>query len=466
MLFIHLQKEEKRSYTKQIYRDLREKIIKGDLTAGDVLPSTRALSGELSVSRNTVLAAYDMLVSEGLARSVPGSGLYVGEGIVPVQPSFSLADLQTASLSDETITSDMVSFDSGIPALDLFPRSKWNTLTARAFREAPVSALGYDDPQGRPEFRNVLAAYLKNSRGIDCSPEQIIVTTGAKQALSLIAKCLLDSESEVLLEDPSNRNVKQIFSACTGHITAVPTDREGIVPGLLPAGSCPALLFTTPSHQFPMGGTMTMGRRQELISYARDAGCMLVEDDYDSEFRYDGAPVNSLYELAPERVIYVGTFSKVLYPSLRLGYIVLPPSLVAQFREWKRLSDHHSNSVSQLTLMRFIEGGDLERHIRRMKKVYRKRRDLLLELLDQYFPGQHRVCGESAGMHLILELPGIEFTTDKVRRIREEGVYLVPVEEHAIEKGRHTNQLILGYANLSRRDMEYGLQVIKAAVCR
>ena len=466
MLFVNLRKEEKRSYAKQIYRDIRDKILIGDLRECDALPSTRELSSELSVSRNTVLAAYDMLVSEGLVRSVPGSGLYVGEGIIPLQPSFSQTDFQTASLSDETITSDTISFDSGIPALDLFPRSKWNAFTARAFREAPVSALGYDDPQGRLEFRSVLAAYLKSSRGINCSPEQIIVTTGAKQALSLIAKCLLDSESEVLLEDPSNRNVKQIFSAHTEHITPVATDREGIVPSLLPVKSHPKLLFTTPSHQFPMGGILTMSRRQELIAYARKTGCLLVEDDYDSEFRYDGTPVNSLYELAPERVVYVGTFSKILYPSLRLGYIVLPHSLVALFREWKRLSDHHSNSVSQLALMRFIESGDLERHVRRMKKVYRKRRDLLLELLEQYFPEQHMIYGESAGMHLILELPGIDFSPDLVRRIRDEGVYVVPVEEHAIEKSRHSGQLIMGYANLTRRDMEYGLRAIKAAVCR
>lgn len=465
MLFVNLQKEEKRSYAKQIYRDIREKILKGGLEGGAVLPSTRELSGELSVSRNTVLAAYDMLVSEGLACSVPGSGLYVCEGVASIRPPYPLEDLQSASLSDDLLTADMISFDSGIPALDLFPRSKWNSFTVRAFREAPVSALGYDDPQGRPEFRSVLADYLKRTRGIDCSPDQIIVTTGAKQALTLIAKCLLDSESEVLLEDPSNRNVRQIFSSHTRHITAVPTDREGIVPGLIPAGSRPKLLFTTPSHQFPMGGILTMGRRLELISYARETGCLLVEDDYDSEFRYDGTPASSLYELAPERVIYVGTFSKVLYPSLRLGYIVLPPALVALFRKWKRLSDHHSNSVNQLALMRFIESGDLERHIRRMKKVYRKRRDLLLELLDQYFP-EHRVYGESAGMHLILELPGVDFIPDLVRRISEKGVYIVPVGEHAIEKGSCAGRLIMGYANLSPADMEYGLDVIRSAVCK
>lgn len=466
MLFVNLQKEEKRSYAKQIYRDIREKILKGSLGQDAALPSTRDLSAELAVSRNTVLAAYDMLVSEGMAYSVPGSGLYVSEGVASVRPPYPLADLQTSSLSDVQVAAGTVSFDSGIPALDLFPRSKWNTFTARAFREAPVSALGYDDPQGRPEFRSVLADYLKSSRGIDCSPDQIIVTTGAKQALTLIAKCLLDSESEVLLEDPSNKNVRQIFSYHTKHITAVPTDREGIIPALLPAKSYPRLLFTTPSHQFPSGGILTMGRRLELVAFARETGCLLVEDDYDSEFRYDGAPVNSLYELAPEQVFYIGTFSKILYPSLRLGYIVLPPAFAALFREWKRLSDHHSNSVNQLALMRFIESGDLERHIRRMKKIYRKRRDLLLELLDQYFPGQHRVYGEAAGMHIILELPGIDFTPDLVRRIREAGVYIVPVEEHAIEKGRRSNQLIMGYANLSRGDMEHGLNVIKSAVCK
>lgn len=202
----------------------------------------------------------------------------------------------------------------------------------------------------------------------------------------------------------------------------------------------------------------------DLVKYARESGCYLVEDDYDSEFRYDGAPVNSLYELDPDRVIYIGTFSKILFPSLRLGYIVLPPQLIMQFREWKRLGDHHTNSISQLALMRFIESGDLERHIRHMKKVYRNRRNLLLELLDQYFPNQYRVLGDSAGMHMILDLRGIEFSPDLVQRITDSGVYVVPVEEHSVMKGLHLNQIIMGYAHLTRQDMELGLQRIKSAI--
>lgn len=464
MLYINIKKEEKRSYTKQIYKEIREKILKGELTEGTALPSTRDLSAELTISRNTVLAAYDMLVSEGFVYSVPGSGIYVNQGMQTARQPAKVSDDITAVLSDDRISQNIISFDSGIPALDLFPRNKWNSFTSRAFRDAPISALGYDDPQGRPELRSVLAAYLKKVRGIECDPDQIIITVGAKQGLTLTAKCLLDHSSVVLLEDPTNRNVKQIFSYHTGHITPVPVDKEGIITDQLPKNLKPALLFVTPSHQFPLGGILTIQRRLELVKYAREFGCYLVEDDYDSEFRYDGAPVNSLYELDPARVIYIGTFSKILYPSLRLGFIVLPTQLKMQFREWKRLGDHHTNSVSQLALMRFIESGDLERHIRHMKKVYRNRRDLLLQLLDQYFPQQYQVLGDSAGMHLILALNGIKFSPDMVQRIRNSGVYVVPVEEHSIVKGLHLNQIIMGYAHLTLQDMELGLQRIRSAI--
>lgn len=466
MLYINIKKEEKRSYSMQIYKEIREKILKGELREGAALPSTRELSIELSISRNTALTAYDMLVSEGFVHSVPGSGIYVKQGIQASWQPTKVSNNRTAVLSDDRISQNMISFDSGIPALDLFPRNKWNTFTSRAFRDAPVSALGYDDPQGRPELRCILSAYLKKVRGIECDPDQIIITAGAKQGLTLVAKCLLDCSCEVLLEDPSNRNVNQIFSYHTKHITPVPVDQEGIIIDQLPKNMRPALLFTTPSHQFPMGGILTIQRRLELIKYARESGCYLVEDDYDSEFRYDGAPVNSLYELDPERVIYIGTFSKILYPSLRLGNIVLPPQLVRIFREWKRLGDHHTNSVSQLALMRFIESGDLERHIRHMKKVYRNRRDLLLELLGQYFPNQFQVFGDSAGMHLILHLSGTEFSPDLVQRINDSGVYVVPVEEHSITKGLHLNQIIMGYAHLTLQDMELGLQRIRSAIDR
>lgn len=464
MVYLSLDETKKRSYSKQIYMEIREKILSGELEVGESLPSSRDLSRELSVARNTVLTAYDMLVSEGMVDSVPGSGFYVRSGVKHTQQIVSVADQQTASLSDVVISDQTINFDSGLPALDLFPREKWNRVVSRAFLDAPVSALGYDDPQGRPEFRHVLCSYLKKTRGISCQPEQIIITAGAKQGLSLVAKCLLHSQSEVWMENPSNVNVKQIFSFYRSNIVPFDVDSEGIRPDQFPSDGKPNMIFTTPSHQFPMGGILPIQRRIALIDFARKSGAYLLEDDYDSEFTYDGLPSNSLFELDSERVVYVGTFSKVLFPSIRLGYLIVPMHLVPQMRELKRLADHHSNSVYQLALMRFIESGDLERHIRHMKKEYRKRRNLLLELLHAYFGELVHIHGTAAGMHIVAEFDGVNFSEERMQRLLSSGVYIVPVERHSLIKGAQENQIILGYAGLTNQDMLRGLDLLKREI--
>ncbi len=461
MLFIELERADKRSYTRQIYSQCRKKIVTGELMAGEKLPSTRELSKQLHIARNTVLTAYDMLIAEGLAHSTPGSGVFVLESAAIPAPPAAVLDYSLPSLAAESLPPGTICFDSGLPALDLFPRQRWQRLAAQAFAEAPVSVLGYNDPQGRPELRQVLAGYLKKVRGIQCHPDQIIITTGAKQGLSLIAKCLLQPNSEVWLEDPSNDNVKRIFSYHTSRLVPLPVDRKGVQPKLFPQSGNPAFIFVTPSHQFPLGGILPLARRRTLIQFARQNDCYLVEDDYDSEFRYDGIPIHALHELDPERVIYTGTFSKVLFPSLRLGYLVLPQSLVAPCREWKRLADHHSNPIWQLALTRFIETGALERHIRRMRKNYGKRRDTLLTLLDQYFPRQLQIYGEGAGMHIVAAFDGV---VDLLQRSKAAGVYVVPVENHAIRKGRHLDQIILGYAHLEPAEMEQGLAILKKVI--
>lgn len=373
-----------------------------------------------------------------------------------------ISDIHTASLADLPIPDHHINFDSGLPALDLFPKSKWSRFVSRAISEAPLSALGYDDPQGRPELREVLSSYLKRTRGILCKPEQIVITAGTKQGLSLVAKSLLHAESEVWIENPGNENVKQIFSYHTDHITGLEVDEEGIQPELFPPNKNPALIFVTPSHQFPMGGILSIKRRMKLVDFARKHNCYLLEDDYDSEFNYGGLPSNALMELDMEHVIYVGTFSKVMFPSMRLGYLVLPPGLVPQIREWKRLSDHHSNSIYQLALMRFIESGDLERHIRHMRREYKRRRDHLLTLLDTCFADEVKVYGYRAGMHVVAEFKNIVFTPEIMRRLFKAGIYTVPVEKHAIIKGGHQNQIILGYAQISLDEMQRGLEILKS----
>lgn len=463
MLLLAVQREPGHAIAKQIYEQVRSMILSGELRAGERLPSTRELSCGLNVSRNTVLTAYDMLTAEGYTAGIPGSGMFVRSGAQLRKEPETIVDCRATAFSGP-LPEGMVSFDSGTPALELFPRGKWNRLAAQAFLDAPVSALGYDDPQGRPELRRALTAYLKKTRGICCHPDQILITAGAKQGLSLVAKCLLGADSEVFLEDPSNGNVKRIFSYHTRNIMPIAVDSEGIQPALLPSGRKPALLFVTPSHQFPMGGILSIQRRLELIRYADQTGCYIVEDDYDSEFQYSGLPVHSLYALESKRTIYLGTFSKILFPSLRLGYLVLLWPLVEQCREWKRLNDHHSNSLYQLALLHFLESGELERHILRMKRVYRKRRDTLIALLQAYFPNQISVLGEAAGMHVVARFLGVEFSPALMERIRKAGVNIIPVEDHAIVKGSHRGEAILGYAHLSPEEMEQGLNRLKTVL--
>lgn len=210
-----------------------------------------------------------------------------------------------------------------------------------------------------------------------------------------------------------------------------------------------------------MGGILSIQRRLQLVEFARRTGCYIIEDDYDSKFRFNGPPVNSLFELSNEQVIYVGTFSKILFPSLRLGYLVMPLSLVEQCKEWKRLADHHSNSINQLALARFIENGDLERYVMRAKKLYMKRRKLMISLLNEHFPGKVRVHGAPAGMHIVAEFDSVIFSMELINRLKEAGINVIPVEKHAIEKGKHMNQIILGYAHLSPSKLEQGIIKMK-----
>jgi len=461
MMYLNLEKENGHSYIKQIYEQIRNMILNGELKEGERLSSTRELAQILKISRNTVMISYEMLISEGLAYSKPGSGIFVSQGAEFIKAPEIFQDYSLTAFSTHELTRNSVGFHSGTPALELFPRKKWINTASQAFNEAPVSALGYDYPNGRPELRNTLAAFLKRKRGLNCHPDQIIVTTGAKQGLTIIAKRLLDPQKEVWIEDPTNENVRKIFSYHTSRIIPIAVDRKGIRPDLFPADGNPALIFVTPSHQFPLGGILPIQRRLDLVRYAARKNCYIIEDDYDSEFRYKGLPNHSLQELDSERVIYVGTFSKILFPSLRLGYIVLPHPLVAECTELKRLGDHHSNSLNQLALMRFIDSGELERHIMRMSKVYAKRRDRLIETLDRYFPNEISILGEAAGLHIVAEFAGTVFSPELILKLEEAGVSVIPIERHAIIKGRHLNQIILGYGHLDQKDMEKGLSRLR-----
>ena len=277
-------------------------------------------------------------------------------------------------------------------------------------------------------------------------------------------RLLLSPGDEVVIEDPVTYEVQQILMSSGAQLFPVPVDERGMQTDLLPLDKRPRLIFVTPSHQFPQGGILPVQRRLHLLQFARTADCYLVEDDYDSEFRYVGSPISSLQGLSPERVIYVGTFSKILAPALRLGYLVLPAELVERSRSIKRLLDLHSPSLEQLMLAQFIESGKLERHIVRMKRVYQRRRHVLITTLRQHFSEQVEIVGDATGLHLVARFPRVTFTPEIIAAIERSGVHVYPVERHAIVKGRHLHEIILGYGHLSPAHIERGIGQLKLAL--
>jgi GntR family transcriptional regulator/MocR family aminotransferase len=353
---------------------------------------------------------------------------------------------------------DLIDFRSGVPALDVFPIRQWGKSIHKICLEYPGSMLTYDVPEGRRELRQALSEYLFRARGISCRPDQLLITSGATQGLALVAKLLHLPDARIVVEDPLHTGMQSIFSTAGYRLLPVPVDAQGLQTRLLAPVMNPRLIYVTPSHQFPLGGILPVQRRIELLAFARKNDCYIVEDDYDSEFRYEGPPLSALQWLDPERVIYVGSFSKILAPALRLGYVILPAPLMRHCRELKRFSDVHTPTIEQLALARFIREGKLGRHVIRMKRVYAPRRRAIKEALYRHFPGGLTIAGDSTGLHLIAEFPDIEFSAEVVKGLEQGGVRVYPVETHAIIQGRHKGKLIMGYGHLEVKDIEEGVR--------
>lgn len=466
MLWIPIDRSLDISLIRQVYHQIRERILNGELQSGDKLPATRELSSELGVSRNVILEAYDQLFSEGFLVTRQGAGTFIAEGAYLEQRKKSTLIDSLYWCEETNKESNIINFRSGIPALDLFPRKGWAKLSHTIWNETPPSTFGYDIPQGRPELRKVLSRYLLKTRGVFCQPEQLVITSGATQALTLVSKLLLSSGDEVLIEDPITNDIQTIFKNSGAFLSPIPVDDNGMNTSLLPANKNPKFIFITPSHQFPLGGTLPIQRRVQLVNYSRKTNCYLIEDDYDSEFRYEGSPVSSLQGLDPERVLYIGSFSKILSPSLRMGYLVLPSHLVEKCRRVKWFSDLHTPSLNQLILAKFIAEGYLERHIMKMKKIYKNRRDFLIQQLQSAFSNTINIFGYSTGLHLIVEFNQVQFTKELLEKIQQLGVKVYPVEDHAIEKGKHHNRIIIGYGHLTTEEIKEGVSRLQRAILR
>jgi len=357
---------------------------------------------------------------------------------------------------------DLIDFRPGVPDLSLFPARMWQRIAGEVWRQMTPLDLSYSQPEGRAELRREITRYLVTCRGVRCQPEQIVVTSGSTQALSLVSKVLLRSARPAcIMEDPGSADSRQILAGMGGRIIPVPADEQGLVTDELPQRARPSFVHVTPSHQFPLGGTMPVQRRVQLLSYARRHSAYVVEEDYDGDFRYDSPPVSAIQGLFPSRVIYIGTFSMTLFPSLRAGFIVVPPPLIEEMRNAKRRADFHTAALEQLVLARLIKDGYFARHLAAMEKSYGKSRALLLDALHRHFGEEARILGAASGLHVCVRFPGIRFTPTLLNRIDLAGVGVYPVENHAVKKGRWEDTLILGFGMLDDRRINTGIAILK-----
>lgn len=466
---------------RQLYAGVREAILSGYLAAGARLPSTRMLAAELGVSRNTVTEAFTQLFAEGYVEGRTGAGTYVSRAVPatlrrpePAVPPVGREAAVPRRLSRRAEAmhggvgtlvrarfhgdGGIQPFQLGVPDLDNFPVAIWGKLVGRHGRDLQPWARGLLHPTGHPALREAVAGYLATARGVRCRPEQVIIVGGSQQGIALAAQVLLDPGDEAWMEDPGYRGTRTVLAGSGVRVVPVPVNAEGLD---LAAGKARApgarLAYVTPSHQFPLGVVMSLRRRLELLEWAAFTGAWILEDDYDSEFRYGGRPLTALQGLdTGGRVIYAGTFSKVLFPALRLGYLIVPEPLVETFASVLFAIGGPAPMLEQLVLADFIGEGHFERHLRRMRQLYRERQETLVRAAQRKLWGLLQVVPADAGMHLVGWLP--EGVDDRAvaQAAAARNLRLVALSQSSVEPPER-GALLLGYAALTLPQIREGI---------
>jgi GntR family transcriptional regulator/MocR family aminotransferase len=461
----------------QLYDELRRSILLGRLSPGQRLPSTRQLASSLRLSRATVIQSFSQLLSEGYLEARRGSGTYVSaqlpdeldralppEGVerapnLSVELSSFASALRAAAPLERRVPANSINFRDGRPAFDQFPVDVWRKLIARHCR-ATVAMLDYtSDPAGHRALREAIAGYLSRARAVNCSADNIVIVGGSQQAIDLTSRLLIDRGDAVAVEDPGYLGAHRNFAAQGARLIPIGVDDQGlIVEQLFEHRSPPIrLVYVTPSHQFPTGVTLALRRRIELLRWAHRAGAIVLEDDYDSAYRYGERPIPALQGLDEAGcVIYVGTFSKVLFPALRIGYLVVPKSLVEVFVRAKAYSDRQSPLIEQYALADFIDEGHFERHLRRMRALYERRRSALVAALVAAFGERVVILGDSAGMHLLARFSSRFDNDELIRRASREGVSLTNAQP-LYQRGGGEGEFVLGFAELDETRIGEGV---------
>ena len=464
----------------QIYSAVRRGILDGTIPPGARLPSSRALAADLAVSRTTALLAYDQLTAEGYLEASHGSGTFVSRELPDVRVTPPAGILPTtlhrpiskrgASLLDVPPSAHRVGpgarpFRLGVPALDLFPIQLWSQLAQRRVRSLGIAQLDYSDILGYRPLREAIAAHVELARGAVCTPDQVVIVSGAQRGLDLLCRLLLDPGDPVLLEEPGYPGARGALLDAGAVIRPVPVDGEGLhidAAGRRAAGA--KLVYVTPSHQFPLGVLTSLRRRLALLDWAAREGAWILEDDYDSEFRYRSRPIPCLQGLdGGGRVLYIGTFAKALFPSLRLGFVIVPPALIEPVRAARRAADGQPHHLDQLVLTDFIADGHYERHLRRMRGVYAERLGAVLDSAARYCGETFRLRPIAAGLHLVGELSDVA-DHEAAAAAAARGIEVMPLSAFCLSPATPVNGLVLGFGCLRPQALEEGMAQLAASL--
>ncbi|VVM83130.1 HTH-type transcriptional regulatory protein GabR [Pseudomonas fluorescens] len=472
--------DRRRGLSLQLYQALRARVLDGRLSSGTRLPASRDLAKVLALSRNSVVRAYDQLYAEGYIESRVGDGTYVSrlpklstEVSTGLYPRLStglstFVDKSTEDLSSNASSSVLLdrlknhhlpaprsgpprAFRVGVPAFDLFPFDVWARLHAGFWRNPDPARLGYGDPAGEPQLRELIAAYLRQSRGISCTAGQIVITSGAQQAITLCAQLLVQPGQAVAVENPGYRAAGHAFAVAGGQVKGVPVDAEGLDCARLEQLPDCRVAYVTPAHQYPTGVTMSLARRLQLLAWAERSDGWIIEDDYDGEYRYSGAPLAPLAALDQQgRVLYVGTFGKIAFPALRLGYLVLPQSLVEPFSQARALAVRHSEVGTQSVMAQFMALGHFQRHIRRMRRAALSRRNVLKAGWPTTVAGLGAMPEVAAGLHVMVPVDNFAREQALVALAEAAGVEVNPLSGYWLEDSDEPVDkragLVLGFA--------------------
>jgi GntR family transcriptional regulator/MocR family aminotransferase len=458
---------------RQVYSALREAILTGGFRVGDRLPSSRDLADQLGVSRTVVLAAYDQLLAEGFAEGRRGSGTYVASGIggTVTRPrrAEQSAKLRLARFGSAAAAASSTvggprerqrplpyDFAYGRSDVELFPLEMWRRILLRCARKMPLSGFDYGPASGNVALREAISVHLRRSRAVACDPSQIVIVNGSQQGLDLIARVLIERGDRVVIEDPGYQGTTEVLRAAGAHLLPVSVDRDGLNPARLPAGA--RIAFVTPSHQFPTGAILSLARRLALLDWAKRENAVLVEDDYDGEFRYEGQPVESLQGLDREgRVVYIGTFSRTVFPSLRIGYVIAPTHLVPAFTGAKWLADRQTATLEQQALAEFISSGLYERYLRRVRRRNTARRAALLDAIATNLGDRVEVTGDGAGTHVAL-WPRRRISEDAlIVAAASRGVRIYGMSRY-FQRRPSRPGFILGYSRITEREIREGIR--------